>query len=131
MGCRLLAVSLFFSTTLYFNPKRLVPGFVKDVSWTNSLAASPGAVLHMFALKVSQSVTGHGMPCRRSVMPRVADGRWTLCVCGQGIGMSVVAGLAAVGYDAKHKAMLNSALLIYHLSVLVGLTSAACLGPCC
>lgn len=45
----------------------------------------------------------------------------------QGIGMSVVAGLAAVGYDAKHKAMLNSALLIYHLSVLVGLTSAACL----
>lgn len=85
------AVGLFFSTTLYFNPKRLIPGFVKDVSWTNSLAAGPGAVLHLFALK--------------------------------GIGMAVVAGLAAVGYDAKHKAMLNAALLIYHLSILAEVMS--------
>lgn len=46
--CRLVVSSL-----TYFNPMRIMPGFIKEVSWTNTVPGAPGAVLHLFALKVS------------------------------------------------------------------------------
>jgi hypothetical protein len=41
----------------------------------------------------------------------------------QGFAISLIAGLAAFAYDNKHKAMLNSALLIHHLTIVVRVLS--------